>query len=226
MAVSFVRAMLLYVLVISSIRLMGKRQIGELQPSELVITILVSNIASLPLENPDLPLMFGIVPILVLVCFEVLLSWLSLKHRKLRQILSGSPKIIIRDGKIDRAVLRELRISLDDLMTAMRTNNIFDLSEVQFAIVETTGSISVYQKPDARSVTNGDLKSKPAKGNPPDLIITDGVLLKAGLSAAGLDEAWLNKYLDRHGITRSDVFLLTARGRDDVFLIKKEAAHG
>lgn len=226
MAISFLRAILLYVLVIFSIRLMGKRQIGELQPSELVITILVSNIASLPLENPDLPLMLGIVPILILVCFEVLLSWQSLKHRKLRQILSGSPKIIVRDGKIDRAVLRELRISLDDLMTALRGNSVFDVSEVQFAIVETTGSISVYQKPEARAVTNGDLSAPPAQGDPPDLIVTDGVVLGGGLSAVGLDETWLRGYLNRQGISLSEVFLLTARGEDDVFLIRKEPEHG
>ena len=223
MAVSFLRAMLLYVLVIFSIRLMGKRQIGEMQPSELVITILVSNIASLPLEDPELPLLYGIVPILALVCFEVLLSWLALRQRKLRQILSGSPKIIVRGGEIDRGVLRELRISLDDLMAALRGNGIFDVSEVQFAVVETTGLISVYPKAAARAVTNGDLHGKPDTGDPPDLIITDGVLLKAGLSAAGLDEAWLHRYLKKQGLTCADVFLLTARSADDVFLIKKEA---
>lgn len=223
MAVNLCRAVVLYILVVFSVRLMGKRQIGELQPSELAITILVSNTATLPLENPDIPLLLGLVPILALVCFEVLLSWLGLKHRPLRQTLAGSPKIIIRDGKIDQSTLRELRFSLDDLMTALRGNNVFDPSEVQFAIVETTGSVSVYQKPEHRGVTNSDLHAKPEQGNPPDVVVTDGVLLQEGMNAAGLDEDWLRAYLKKRGLRLKDVFLLTAKSRSDVTLIRRDA---
>ena len=146
MGTIFIRALILYFVVIFSVRLMGKRQLGELQPSELVITILISNIATLPLEDTAIPLLPGILPILSMVCFEVIISWFSLKSRRLRRVICGSPKIIIRNGQIEQDTMRELRLSIDDLMTALRGNQVFSIEEVQFAIVETTGSVSVYLK--------------------------------------------------------------------------------
>lgn len=225
MAIGFLRALILYMIVIFSVRLMGKRQIGELQPSELVITILVSNIATLPLEDFSIPLMMGIVPILSLVCFEVLMSWGTLKWRRLRRIVSGSPKIIVRDGKIDQHVLRELRFSLDDLMTSLRGSGVFDVAEVQFAIVETTGSISVYPKFYARPMTNEDAGKHGTDENPPDVIITDGVVIEHGLNAAGLSERWLERLLQKKQLRVQDVFLLTARSTSDYHLIRKEQHH-
>ena len=123
-----IRSLILYALVIFSVRLMGKRQLGELQPSELVITILVSNIATLSLEDTEIPLLHGILPILLLVCFEVLVSWLTLKSVRMRRLVSGSPQVIIRGGVIDQQKLHELRFSLDDLMTSLRTAGIFSAS--------------------------------------------------------------------------------------------------
>ena len=146
MGVILTRSLILYVLVIFAVRLMGKRQLGELQPSELVITILVSNIATLPLEDVNIPVIVGITPILSLVCFEVVVSWLNLKSPRIRKITSGSPKIVIKDGKIDPDTMRDLRFSVDDLMMALREKEVFDLDEIQFAIVETTGNISVMKK--------------------------------------------------------------------------------
>ena len=130
MSIVLIRSLILYILVIFAVRLMGKRQLGELQPSELVITILVSNIATLPIEDLNIPLIVGISPILSLVCFEVLTSWFSMKHIALRRIISGRPKIVISDGRIDKKVMSELRFSVDDLLTALRGNGVFDLSEV------------------------------------------------------------------------------------------------
>lgn len=222
MAISFLRALILYIVVIFSVRLMGKRQLGELQPSELVITILISNIATLPLEDLNIPLLMGIVPILSLVCFEVLMSWGTLKCRKLRKVVSGSPKIIVRGGEIDQHVLRELRFSVDDLMTAMRGAGIFDLSEVQFAVVETTGSISVYQTAAARPVTNQDLQGSTETGDPPTLLISDGEVLQAGLRAAGLDPAWLHGCLAGRGLSADQVFMMTAKSKQDFEIIEKK----
>lgn len=225
MAIGFLRSLILYGVVIFSVRLMGKRQIGELQPSELVITILVSNIATLPLENLDIPLLTGIIPILSLVCFEVLASWGTLRSRRLRRILSGSPKIIIRDGVIDQKVLEELRFSADDLMTALRGSGVFDVTEVQFAIVETTGSVSVYPKHANRPVTNVPEQDT---GDPPDVLISDGKLIPHGLAASGLDRAWIQRVLNRRKLRIQDVFLLAARGQQDYCLIEKEGngCHG
>ena len=146
MLIIFLRAFILYVLVIFSVRLMGKRQIGELQPSELVITILVSNIATLPIEDINLPILTGIIPIVSLVCFDVIMSSVTLKFKKVRRIVSGNPRIIVINGKIDQVAMKQLRYSLDDLMESLREQGIFDITEVQYAIVETTGKISVLQK--------------------------------------------------------------------------------
>ena len=225
MAIGFLRSLILYGVVIFSVRLMGKRQIGELQPSELVITILISNIATLTIEETDSPMFAGLLPILALMCFEVLTSYFCLKSARLRRILSGSPKIIIRDGVIDQKVLEELRFSADDLMTALRGSGVFDVTEVQFAIVETTGSVSVYPKHANRPVTNVPEQDT---GDPPDVLISDGKLIPHGLAASGLDRAWIQRVLNRRQLKIQDVFLLAARGQQDYCLIEKEGngCHG
>lgn len=143
MLVAIIRSIILYVLVILSVRHMGKRQLGEFQPSELVITILISNIATLPLEDPDIPLLTGTTPIFVLVCLEVLISWVILRFPKMRRFISGSPKTIITNGTIDREALTELRLSEADVMSALRSQQVFDIKDVQKAVVETNGNISV-----------------------------------------------------------------------------------
>ncbi len=143
MLITIIRSVILYILVIFAVRLMGKRQLGELQPSELVITILISNIATLPLEDTDIPLLTGMTPIFVLVCLEVLISWVTLRFPKLRRFISGRPKIIVTNGKIDQEALDELRLSEEDVMSALRSQQVFDIKEVQQAVVETNGSVSV-----------------------------------------------------------------------------------
>lgn len=222
MLITFFRSIILYILVIFSVRLMGKRQIGELQPSELVITILVSNIATLPLEDLNIPLITGIIPILSLVCFEVIMSWAALKSKSLRKVISGTPKIIIRDGVIDQQVLKDLRFSVDDLMSSLRGCNIFNISDVQFAIVETTGKLSVYERYSSRNVTNSDLDIKGSSINPPDIIVSDGVLVERGLKATGLGAGWLRKILTEKGVKIEEVFLLTADSTGEYNLIKKD----
>lgn len=210
MSTVFIRSILLYIVVVFSVRLMGKRQLGELQPSELVITILISNIATLPLENPSIPLLTGVLPILVLVCFEVIMSWSALKSKRLRRLISGSPKIIIRDGKIAQKTMRDLRLTVDDLLMALRSNQIFTPEEVQFAIVETTGTISVYPKAAYRTVTQADIGLHEASENPPSVVISDGVVITKALQALGKDERWLNIQLGRQALSSKEVFLAMA----------------
>ena len=222
MLISIVRLLILYPVVIFGVRLMGKRQIGELQPSELVITILISNIATLPIEDQDLPLLSGIIPMLTLISTEVLLSWLSLKHRGLRRLLSGSPQVIIRDGKVDQKTMRTLRFSLDDLMTALRTNNIFDINEVQLAIVETNGTVTAYQRAAYRTPTCADLKLPLQKDAPPEVLIADGSISQPGLDAAGYTMQKLEALLRKKHTDAAHVFLLTVNANGIVTLIKKE----
>lgn len=222
MLTSFLRVLILYPIVVFGVRLMGKRQIGELQPAELVVTILISNIATLPLEDQNLPLLMGVMPMLLLVCFEVLLSWISLKSRRLRHLTAGGPKVIIRGGQIDRRMMRELRFSLDDLMTALRSSGVFDLREVQTAIVETNGTVSVYQKASARPVTCADLQLRAQGGDPPEVLIADGCVSDEGLTAVGLTREKLQAILMREHLRTEDVFLLTADTGGICSLIKQE----
>lgn len=222
MLIAFIRVIILYIIIIFSIRLMGKKQIGEFQPSELVITILVSNIATLPIEDLNIPMLMGIIPILSLVSLDVIMSMATLKSRFLRRIVSGSPKIIIRDGVIDQKMIKDLRFTVDDLFEALRGQEIFDISEVQFAIVETTGSISFYQKPDFQPATAQDLNIKNPKINPPQLIIENGSLIENSLDCINKGNGWLYGILSDNNVSVSDVFLMTADETGAFNLIKKE----
>ena len=157
MLVVFFRAVILYILVTLCLRLMGKRQLGELQPAEFVITILISNIASLPIEDTNIPMVLGLIPVFVLVAFEVIVSTLSLSSKRFRSIMSGKPVIVIYNGQIDQEKLKQLRFSIDDLMESLQQQGVFRVQDVWYAIVETTGKVSVMQRFEARTVTPADL---------------------------------------------------------------------
>ena len=141
-----IRSVILYFIIVLSLRLMGKKQLAQLQPSELVTTILISNIATLSLEDLSVPMIYGVIPILMIVSMDVFMSFIMLKSTRIRRVVTGTPQIIISDGKVDQQVMKNLRYTIDELMEAMRECMIFDLSEVQYAIVETTGKINFYQK--------------------------------------------------------------------------------
>lgn len=223
MLVIFLRALILYILVIFSVRLMGKRQIGELQPSELAITILVSNIATLPLEDTTLPIITGVIPMLSLVCFDVIMSAVTLRFKRVRRIVSGAPRVIISNGVLDQKSLRQLRFSLDDLFEMLRQQGIFDISEVQFAVVETTGQISVLQKKDYRPITIELSQNKNAADqNPPRVIINDGVLINEALCEMKLSRRWLGNVLKQNGVKVKDVFMLSADSDKKYTIIRKD----
>lgn len=222
MSIVLIRSLILYILVIFSVRLMGKRQLGELQPSELVITILISNIATLPLEDTDIPLSLGVTPILALVCFEVIVSWLNLIFPKFRKMISGSPKIIIRNGKTDPETLRELRFSVDDLMMSLREKEVFDIEDVQFAIVETTGNISVMKKQMKDTPDRNDLGIKVKNYDPPQIIVSDGKILPQSLKSMGISDGTVEKILKEINIKLSDVFIITVDTQGHFFIVDKK----
>lgn len=222
MTIVLLRSLLLYLIVMFSVRLMGKRQIGELQPSELVVTILISNIATLALEDNEIPLLHGILPILALVCYEVLASWVSLKSVTVRKWISGTPKIIIQNGVINQEMLKTLRFSVDDLMATLRMSNIFSLAEVQFAIVETNGSVSVYQKQAFQPAQKQDLQIPVHSADPPQILIADGKLRKDTLAFIGKNQQWLDTILQKEQITVPEIFLFTADSEGSYQMIKKE----
>ena len=221
MFVVFFRAIILYALVVFALRLMGKRQIGELQPAELVITILISNITSLPIEDTDIPMTLGMIPVLVLVASEILVSELSLRSRRFRSVLSGNPVVLIQNGVLDQRQMRRLRVSIDDLMESLRQNGVFDLQDVQYAIVETNGNLSVFQKSTAQPVTAGQLQLAGDDADPPAVVISDGRIVRPALQACGLTEDWVTRTLRARGQQLGDVFLMTADSRKQICIVKK-----
>lgn len=205
----FLRAIILYCVLILTVRLMGKRQIGELQPSELAVTILISNIATLPVEDVSIPLITGLIPILTIGSLDVIMSYMGMRHGRIRTFMSGRPVVIISNGKIDQSKMHELRFTVDDLMQAVRSENIFDISEVQFAVVETTGKVSVYPKTEYQNATAGDLGKSGESSDPPVLAVEDGILLEDNLKAAGADRQWLEKELREKNLSVKDIYMLT-----------------
>ncbi len=211
MLVTFIRTIILYIVICFSLRIMGKRQIGELQPTELVVTILISNIATLPIEDTNIPLFGGLVPIFVLVCLEVFSSILGIKSRAARKLICGNPAFIIKDGEIDQKMLKTLRFSIDDLFEGLREQEIFSLSEVKYAIVETTGKISV-------------LKNNNAKGNiasPPVIIVSDGKIVPEGIDFCNVTREWVEKKISQKNHLIQDIFIMTCNREKQYNIIKR-----
>lgn len=222
MLIVFIRSLLIYILVIFATRAMGKRQLGELSPSELVITILISNIATLSMEEPSLPLITGVIPILTLVCLDILASYAALKSRKLRQIISGKPKIIISNGVVDQSVLAELRFTIDDVLASLRSNGIFDITQVQYAVVETTGTISVLQKAEDLPLTPKTLATPEAPADPPQVVISDGDIVKDKQLRGSITEDELLKALKKKHLEPGDVLLCLAYADKQLKIIPKD----
>ncbi len=219
------RTIIIYILIIICLRIMGKRQLGELQPTEFVIAILISNIATISIEDTDIPLLAAIVPIVTLMSSEVLLSAATMKSGKAQVVISGNPVVVIRNGTLDQPRMRALRFSIEDLMSQLRINGIFDIREVSWAIVETNGKLTVYPKYYARPVT-AEMLALPAKAKentPPLVVISDGVLIPEVLEICGLSQAWLERVLKENQVIREDVFLMTCDSSETYYLVKKEA---
>lgn len=224
MSIFFLRTIILYFVIVFSLRIMGKRHLGELQPSEFVVAIMISNIATLPIEDTNIPLVAGIVPILTLVSFEVIISSIGLKCKTVRKLVSGNPIIIIRDGVIDQKKMRELRYSIDDLIEQLRSKDIFDISEVAYAIVETNGQLSVFQKYPYRITTNEDLNIPEPRcaDSPPMVLISDGELIEDTLNYCNLRKEWLEKTLREQGVEQKDIFIMTCNRAANYHLVLRE----
>lgn len=194
MAVTLIRAAILYIIVIFLIRLMGKRQIGELQPSELVITILVSEIASIPMQDNSIPILNSVVALFALVAFEIISSALSLKNHKIRSYMQGHPVIVIRNGIIDYKALKKLRMTVNDLVSALRQKDVFDLSQISYAIFETNGKISVLLKPEFRNSTAADVNSYSKDKGMPFAVVCDGEIIEDVVKDSEFDISTIKKF--------------------------------
>ena len=199
---------ILYILVVFALRVMGKRQIGELQPSELVVAIMISDLATTPVSDVNLPLMAGIIPILTLLIFEVVLSYVNLKSEGFRNFLSGKPTVVIKNGVISQAELKKMRFSTEDLLEQLRLKGVFSISDVYMAIVETNGELSVVENSSKRPVCTEDLNLNVKQERIPLVIISDGKLRKEHLKEAGFDKKWVMDTIKKYNISKiEDVFI-------------------
>lgn len=222
MLVTLVRALILYVLIIICMRIMGKRQLGELQPTELVITILLSEIAAIPMQDNALPLGNSIVAVLLLVALEVINSVVVLKSSKCRSFLQGNSIVVIRDGVIDQKQLKRLRFTMDDLFDQLRQKDVFDISDVRYAIVETNGQLSVMLKPEKETVTAemADIQNE-TKGLL-CMVINDGKFHKRSFEECDMNEEKLYNILDSENTQIDEVLFMVADKEGNYTILKKE----
>ena len=222
MIIAFWRTILFYVVLIAVIRLMGKRQVGQMEPSEFVVTMLVANLASIPLEETDLPMTAGLIPILTVLVLEFAFSALSLRSIFFRKLLCGKPVILIENGTILQENLRKTRVTLDELTGHLREKDVLDLSSVQYAILETNGNLSVFPYPKEKPASAKDAGIQARKQYIPLTIVSDGKLLEENLRKSGKDRRWLEGVLRNHNATLEDTWLLTVDGSDKILFYRRD----
>ena len=221
MTTLLIRTVLIYIFLISIMRLMGKRQLGELEVSELVSTILLSDIASLPITDQAIPLMYAIIPIITITAFEVGMSLLLTKVRFFKNILSARPSALIRGGKIDRKEMMKNRISMDELLSELRQQGLYDISEVEYAIIEQNGKMTVLPKRQYSGVTCEDLGLSPKERGICHILISDGKIDRYGLKITAKNEDWLFRTLKKQNTSLGDVFLMTLDDSGQSKIIKR-----
>ncbi|MBQ9673838.1 MAG: DUF421 domain-containing protein [Ruminococcus sp.] len=222
MLISIIRTFILYLFILLALRIMGKRQLSEMQTSELVITLMMSDIAVIPMSNTSQPLLSGVIPILILISLEIIFSVLMLKSGKFRNIVCGSPEMVIRDGEILQKQMRRLRMTTEDLCVQLRQQGIFSLDDVQYCIVETNGDISVLEKPDKRVPTASELGVYiPDKGIEV-VVINDSRYLSNSINLCNLTREWVDNTLKENNLTVDDVFIMTANRNGEYKIIRRD----
>lgn len=224
MLLSYIRTIILYLLLLLAIRTMGKRQVGQMEPSEFVVTMLVANLASIPMEDKDIPLWSGMVPILTILGAELVLATLSLRSVWLRRVLCGKPVILIENGRILQDNLRSTRVTLDELGGHLREKDVLDVRTVQYAILETNGNLSVFPYPAEAPASAKDAGIHPKGRYLPVTIIEDGHLFRDNLMLAGKDEQWLRQILGQYRSSLAGTWLLTVDKADNVIWQGKDVA--
>lgn len=223
MILSYIRTILLYLVLIFSVRLMGKRQVGEMEPAEFVVTMLIANLAAIPMQDGAIPLYSGLVPILTVLGAELTLSGIVFSSTRFRRFLCGKPVILIDNGKLDVKNLRRTRVTLDELSRQLREKDILSFTSVQYAILETDGQVSVFPYPKERPASAKDAGIQAKPQFLPITIIEDGYLSQENLLRAQKDEAWLKQQLEAHGSQVKDTLLLTLEAGNKVLWLGKEA---
>ena len=221
MLITFIRSILLYIIVLIVMRLMGKREIGQLQPFELAISIMIADLASTPMADAGIPITNGIIPILALLVMHLVISMVNIKSIKARAILCGKPSILIYRGRIDEKMLKKERFTVNELEERLRGNNVVNIGDVEYAILETSGQITVIQKPEKKNVTIEDLKLKPEyEGMAYDLVM-DGKVMYENLKILKKDYDWLKKQVSKFGILPEQALIVTIDGKGNFFCQEK-----
>lgn len=221
MLITFFRAIFLYIIVLIVMRAMGKREIGQLQPFELAISIMIADLASIPMTEIGIPITNGIIPILGLLIMHLIISYINLKSIKLREIICGKPRILIYRGKIDEKALKKERFTINELQERLRGKDVMNLADVEFAILETNGEITVILKPEKRGVVVEDLNINPLyEGITYDLVV-DGKVMHTNLKKIGKNYKWLENQLKAFNTKPEGVLIATIDGKDQIFCQKK-----
>ena len=222
MFLSYLRTIILYLVLILVIRLMGKRQIGQMEPSEFVVTMLVANLAAIPMQDGAIPLYTGVIPILTVLGMELTLTYLSLRSVFLRKLLCGKPVILMENGNILQGNLRKTGVTLDELTGHLREKGILDFQSVQYAILETNGNLSVFPYPKHMPASAKDAGIQVSRQYIPLTLISDGYLSKENLQKAGKDLSWVERVLRQRSATLESTWLLTVDGKDHICFLPKE----
>ena len=222
MLITFFRSIVLYIIILIVMRLMGKREIGQLQPFELAISIMIADLASIPMTEIGIPIFNGIIPILGLLVMHLIISVINLKSLKAREIICGKPSILIYRGKIDEKALKKERFTINELEERLRGNNVVNLGDVEYAILETSGQVTVIQKPEKRNTIPEDFNIMPEyEGIPYDLVV-DGKVMNKNLKLVGKNYNWLKKQVEKFGIKPEEALVVTIDGKGQIFCQKKE----
>ena len=223
MAIITIRTLIVFLCIYLSLRLMGKRQLGELEPSELVVAVLISDLAAHPLQDIGIPLINGLIPVAILLSCELIISWLNMKSSRFRSLCFGTPSVLLRNGKIMEKELKKNRFTLDELCEELRSRGVTDLSSVRYAVLETDGTLSVLLRASEQPVTPSQLGINVSDGGLPVTLISDGKPARKNLRFLGKDEAWLHRELSLRGISSPDqVLYMTVDDLDRIYLIPRE----
>lgn len=223
MGTIFIRTLIIYIFVLIALRLMGKREIGQLQPYELVVTIMIADLASVPMQDVSIPILQGIIPILALVVGQIVISFLNLKSGIMRRVICGKPTIMIEKGKIIEKNLKEQKYTINGLLTQLRVAGYSNLKNIDYAILETSGAISVIPKNKAMPVTKEDMNIKAEYSGFPRAYIIDGSYIHENIKVSNFSEKKIDDILKKEKVKLEDVFLLVIDENNEIFLQKKES---
>lgn len=222
MVTVLIRATIIYLILLIALRLTGKRQVGELQISELVTTFMISELATTPIQNLSIPLIYSVMPIVLLLCLEIVLSFLATRSKVLKKMFLGNPSVIIKKGVINQKELSRLRIGINELLGELRLKDVCDISQVDYAILEQNGQLSVFLKKENQPITLQDMNKKGTDEGICHAVVVDGVINESNLTLSGLGKPWLERYVRTHNINMKEVLLMTVNDAQKVNVIYRE----